>query len=490
MAWSVEAGVPRLSYGFGSDAYVGSVVGSATLRRGIFDWLTVEGHAEAGDGVANGGIGADVKTGNFGVAGAALSASKSDRGAGLQVYVAYETHLFGFNLAASSQRTFASYDDLASSTGRLRAAVTVPLQDFSGFFSYLPAALSTLPAAAPIYATFRPPRAIDRITLGMPLRFDNRADVSVSYIHLLDTFGTNSDILTGTYTRSLPFGASLSATLFRDFGTNRSLGVFAGLSVPLGNSVSASTSFARTRYNSTLATEAVKSPGIDPGSYGWYVRDAEGSTVYRQASASYRSNHGTVQVGASENGSKTGLALELRGSITTMGGGIFLSNWIDDSFAVVDAGAPGIEVLSENRNAGFTNARGLLLVPTLRAYQRNKIAVDPTNLPVDAEIENTHEVVAPADRAGLLVKFRTRSDTASALVTFARIDGSFVPAGSIGHTEHDQEFIVGYDGEAFIGSLEDNNRVSIEMAAGSCTATFPFAPRPGEQIRVGPVSCR
>jgi outer membrane usher protein len=498
MSWSVETGLPRLSYGSGSDVYVGSVVGSATLRRGIFDWLTLESHAEAGDGTANGGAGAVIRTGNFGVAGAALSASESEEGAGLQSYLSYETRLFGMNFSASTQRSYGGYSDLASATARLQAVTAASVQESSGFFGYLAApylpSLLPLPqqgvANASLYASFDPPRAIDRITVGMPLSFDRNANVSLSYIHLLDTLGTRSDIVSATYTRSMPFGASLFATVFGDVGTSKSVGVFAGLNLPLGKLASASTSVSATRQNSTFTTDAVKSLGTDPGSYGWHIRDAEGAVVDREVSGAYRSNYGTIQVGASDNSSSRSAALELRGSITTMGGGVFLSNWVDDGFAVVDVGAPGVEVLSENRPVGVTNGQGMLLVPTLRAYQANKITVDPTNLPVDAEIDSTHDVVAPADRAGVLVKFKTRSDAASALVTFVSGDGHFIPAGSMGHIENGEDFVVGYDGEAYLRNLGSSNRASIEMKGGSCQAAFPFSPQPGEQVRIASVLCR
>jgi outer membrane usher protein len=495
-SWSVETGLPRLSYGSGSeDVYVGSIVGSATLRRGIFDWLTTESHLEGGAGVANGGVGAVIKTGNIGIADAAVSAS-TGQGTGFQSYLSYETHLFGLDFSASTQHTFGSYTDLASATARLQTLATVPAQSLTGFFNYatvppylppLPVPATSTAAAAPLLASFGPPRAIDRFTLGIPLRFDPNANVSVSYIHLLDTLGTRSDIISGTYTRSLPLGASLFTTVFGNLGSGRSAGVFVGLTVPLGRLASASTSVSSTRQASV---DAVKSLGVDPGSYGWHIRDSEGPAIDREASTSYRSNYGTIQVGASENGSTSSVALELRGSITTMGGGVFLSNWIDDGFAVVDVGARGVEVLSENRSVGTTNGQGLLLVPTLRAFQDNKLSVDPANLPVDVEIEDSHEVVKPADRAGVLVKFRTRSETNSALVTFVRDDGGFIPAGSVGHTESGMEFVVGYDGEAFIRNLESNNRVSIEMKERSCRAAFAFLPRRGEQVRIPSILCR
>jgi outer membrane usher protein len=498
MAWSVEAGLPRLSYGSGSDVYVSSPIGSATLRRGIFDWLTLEGHAEAGAGLANGGVGAVLRTGSFGVAGAALSASAGNGNSGFQTYFSYETRLFGLNISASSQHTFGSYEDLASTTARLSISSANPLQGLSGFFNYpsssylaaLPASSLAAAANSSIYTSARPPLAIDRITFSTPLRFDEQSNVSASFIHLLDCSGARSDILTGSFTRSLPFSASVFATIFHDFGASRNTGVFAGLTISIGPSASVSTGVSKGRGGITGSVDAVQSLGPEPGSYGWRVHAAQGATIDRQASTTYRSSYGTIQAGVSETNSNTSAALELRGSITTMDGGIFLSNWIDDGFAVVNVGVPGVVVLHENRPAGVTDSQGMLLLPALRAYQRNKIEVDPVNLPVDAEIESTREVVVPADRAGALVQFSVRSDSSSALVTFVRVDGSFVPAGARGRIDSGGEFVVGYDGQAFIRNLGETNRASIETLAGLCNATFAFAARPGEQVRIAPVACR
>lgn len=493
MAWSVEAGLPRLSYGSSSDVYVNSPIGSATLRRGIFDWMTLEGHAEAGAGLANGGIGAVLRTGSFGVAGAALSGSTGNGNSGFQTYFSYETRLFGLNISASSQHTFGWYEDLASTTARLSISAANPLQGLSGFFNYPSSSyLAALPAGAnsSIYASARPPLAIDRITFSTPLRFDEQSNISASVIHLLDCSGARSDIMTGSFTRSLPFNASVFATIFRDFGTRKNTGVFAGLTIPIGPSASVSTGVSSGRGGIAGSIDAVQSLGPEPGSYGWRVHAAQGVTIDRQASASYRSSYGTVQAGVSETGSNASAALELRGSITTMDGGIFLSNWIDDGFAVVNVGVPGVSVLHENRPAGVTDSQGMLLLPALRAYQRNKIEIDPVNLPVDAEIETTREVAVPADRAGALVQFRVRSDSSSALVTFVRADGSFVPAGARGGIDGGGEFVVGYDGQAFVGNLGETNRASIETPAGLCSATFAFAARPGEQVRIAPVACR
>jgi outer membrane usher protein FimD/PapC len=91
---------------------------------------------------------------------------------------------------------------------------------------------------------------------------------------------------------------------------------------------------------------------------------------------------------------------EIEGAVVTMGNGVFFANRIDDGFAVVDAGVPGSKCFTESL-VGFTDSSGRPH-STLRSYQKNKIAIDTHNLPVDADIATT-DVVAPADRSGVRV---------------------------------------------------------------------------------------
>ncbi|MGO4870148.1 MAG: fimbria/pilus outer membrane usher protein [Roseiarcus sp.] len=470
-SWSLEAGLPRLSYGTVSDAYVESPVGSATLRRGIFDWMTAESHVEGGAGVANGGVGAVVKTGAIGVASAALAVSDYSGSKGLQGSASYQAQLFGLMMNASSQRTFGNYNDLVSATARLQP---------------LPAGV----LAAAMFADALPPKALDTVTISAPLPFDPKSSFSANFIHSRAASGELSEIVSASYSRSLPFNASVFATVFHDCGTNRNAGVFVGLNFPLGASASVSSSYSYGSGGGVAQLNAVKPLGLDPGSYGWSVEDAEGGAPYHAAAVSYRSSYGTVQAGATANNATSSGSLELRGSIATMGGDVFLSNWIDDGFGVVSTGAPGVGVLYENQPVGVTDSKGMLLVPTLRSYERNNIAIDPTNLPAAAEVEGTSQIVAPANHGGMLVNFRVHDDTNAALVIFSKADGGFVPAGTPGKIEGGDEFVVGYDGETFIRNLRGSNVATVELAAGACRVVFAFTPQPGEQVRIGPLTCQ
>jgi outer membrane usher protein len=240
-----------------------------------------------------------------------------------------------------------------------------------------------------------------------------------------------------------------------------------------------------------ITTDASRPLGSETGDYGWRVRDSEGAVPYRSAAGSYRASAATLQAGLEQSqGSVLRGMGQIEGAVATMGGGFFASNRIDDSFAVVDIGTPGIPVFHENRPVGETDSRGQLLVPNLRAYGNNKLSIDPKGLPVNAEVETVEGVVAPSDRSGVLVKFATNTNTQSAVVILVGAGGKPLPVGSHGRLkEGDGDFVVGFDGRAFVKGLKSANVATVTVGGAECQASFDYAASDDNQVVVGPVSC-
>ena len=220
------------------------------------------------------------------------------------------------------------------------------------------------------------------------------------------------------------------------------------------------------------------------------LSDLEGQTTLRQAGAAYRSNYGKVEATALQSQSGFGGAVTAEGSIVAAGGGVFFGNRIDDAFVVVDTGAPGVEVFRENRPVATTNSSGKAVVPSLNAYQSNKISIDPRELPLDASIAETQEVVVPPDRGGIVADFGIRTAVQSAVVILKDSTGKPVQAGLRGKTENGKSFVVGYDGRAYIEGLDPNNNVTVALVDRECHAEFSYAPRQGGQTVIGPVVCQ
>lgn len=482
--YSLEAGLPRLSYGTPSDIYVAKPVGAGSVRYGLFDWLTVAGHFEGGAGLLNGSAGIMARTGSFGVASFAAAASHYAKGTGYQSYLSYETKIFGINISASSQMTFGAYDDLASVTARLHQS-TDPL----GLSSLMDITSSINANATSLFTSARPPKALNRVSIGIPLPID-KASLSATFIQSNDAAGERSSIATATLTFGLPYDIAFFATAFTTLAGEKNTGVLAGLSMRLGDTATGSISASSGRGGSSINVDAVKPLDVKPGSFGWRVRDSEGSAPQRAAAVAYRSSYFRTEAGVSQDRNGSLVTADVEGAIATLGGGVFFANRIDDAFAVIETGVPGVEVFHENRAVAITNSTGRALVPGLRSYQRNKIAIDTSTLPVDADVSITEKIVAPADRSGMLINLAVNTSARPAIVGFTTATGAPLAAGSRGQVEGGESFVVGYDGQAYIKNLSPENKVTVQTLDRECRASFDYAPRPNEQVVISPVICR
>lgn len=489
--FSVEAGMPRLDYGLRSSVYAEDIAGSGSIRYGLSDRITLMAHAEAMRSFAGGSAGAVIGLGSLGLLTAAASASTHSGAAGGQGYAAFETRMGGVTLLASTQRSFASFADLASVASGSAWSLASP----QGISDYV--ASASMAGSAAFRSTL-PPRVLDRLSIGIPVP-SLGGGLSFGLTHIRPVAGTGSRIVNASYTRSFGAGASFYATAFANLGSGNTRGVFAGVSVPLGDKITSSIGASRYGSDWALATEVARQLDPEPGSFGWRLRDTEGTPSSRRRSASlaYRGSSGQIEGSVTQTGGAVTASGQLDGALVAAGGGLFLANRIDDAFAVAKVGAPGVDVLFENRVVARSDARGNALVSGLRSYQANKISIDSRDLPVNANPSSTQEVLAPPDRAGVVVDFGVRSVVTSAVVILRGGDGAPLQPGLRGRLLHDlrgvsndaEDFTIGYEGRAFIHHLGPENTVVVTLPTGECRARFPFAPRNDRQVEIGPVPC-
>ncbi|MET0746695.1 MAG: fimbria/pilus outer membrane usher protein [Rhizobium sp.] len=466
--FSAELGFARQNYGTDSNDYDDRPYGSATLRSGMTNWLTMEGHAEGGADLFNGGVGVVFASRLLGVISLSAAGSYNDAAPGHQLGFSLEKEMWGVHLGARVQRSAGNYQDIASVTASDRNV------DDAGLF----------------YLSSEPPKALDQLSLSLPLIFDN-SNLNFSLTHVETADGEKQRLLGVSYTRPVFNGSTLSLSAIKDLEHNN-LGVYASLTVPFGADRTTTTSVSSQAGDLAIGETVSKSQGQRIGDYGWSVGRQQEDNSVNSASASYRSSVAEIGARVDQRGSIARANVTVDGAFVAAGGGVFASNRIDDAFAIVDAGAPNVAVQYENRPAGTTNGNGKLLVPQLRAYQGNNISIDPTNLPLDAVVNNTRNLVMPADRSGIVVKFDVDVNASAALVAFSGPDGKPVEMGASGQATPDAApFVIGYDGQALVENLVAVNHVTITLRDGStCNSTFKYNPQPGKQVNIPDAICK
>src|SRR5262249_16538232 len=217
-------------YGTRADTYLTRPVARASMRYGMFDWLTLEGHAEGGAGLANVSAGIAARTGSFGVASAAFAASPYASHMGYPSYPAHQTRPFGLSMRSSSQMTFRPANDLAPVTAQLQQEGLTKNPFDVGSFEDVSASVANAINAS-LFTSARPPKALNRVSVGAPLPFA-RANLSGSFVQTIDATGLRANIVAATLSAGWR-DASIFATAFKDLSGVKNTGFLVGGSMPI-----------------------------------------------------------------------------------------------------------------------------------------------------------------------------------------------------------------------------------------------------------------
>ncbi|WP_250463586.1 fimbria/pilus outer membrane usher protein [Caballeronia sp. GAFFF2] len=453
-SYSAEFGFLRDDYTLRSWSYEASPVFSGTAAYGITDWLTLQAHAEGGQGLSNAGTGAIVRAGQFGVFNAAAAGSKLNGATGALFSLGYQYISPAASLTLQTTHATNNYRDIAALDG-------------TSVFQH-----------------------IYQATVSVALMRSQSA--TVSYVDSEDTFSGHARVVTLAYNAQIGSRWSLFASTYRDFLQRGVWGGSIGITIALGGNTSVSTTVAQSGGHTTADVTASR-PADYGGGWGWSVQGGAGAD-YRHAFAgtTYRSKFGDFEATAQRFNGTTALSTDMAGGIAIMDGAILPTRTVTDAFALVSTdGVPNVPVTQENRFVGVTNSKGYLLVPNLTSYQRNQLAIDPLALPPDASIERTKLDIAPQRRSGALAHFGM-SRYQGASVSFVDITGAPLPAGAVATlTSTGEAAIVGYDGVAFFRRLDSDNHVTIHEAKGDCSAGFRLdPPKAGDLPQLGPITCQ
>ena len=445
--WSVELGTVREAYGIESFEYGNAPIASATWRRGMSDTLTLETHAEAGNGEGTAGVGAVWNPVGASVLNASVSGS---RGGGSQYGAGYAWSGRYVNASVDTLRGDASYRDVASNYGS------------------------------------PPPRASDRALISFNVR---ESSFGANFVRLRYA-GQPASRYAGLFVlRNLGHGISLNLSLNQNLDQSSDRSIFLGATVALDQRTTWSASAQQDR-NQTFATVDASRPIDGDGGFGWHVQGRSGSDGGGLAEAGWLGNSGQLTVGASNMGPSSYAYADANGAVVLMGGHAFAARRIDDAFALVSTeGTPDIPVLLENRRTGVTDGNGLLLVSRLNAYQDNRLSIDPLDLPADDRVQRVETIVAPSDRSGVVVRFPVRRvQAASAILVDG--NGTPLPVGSLVAAGDGPPAYVGYDGVVYLDNLHGSTALRVSLPDGRHCDTLLVYPAHARNLpQIGPLSC-
>lgn len=460
--FAVEAGALRRDFGFDNFGY-GPLFAAAGLRRGITNTLTVEGRIEVSGATRMAGLGGAMVVepiGEFSVSGAV---SQGAAGTGTLVRASAQRITPVYTISASYERADAQFRQVGESrfNGGGRSELVV-----AGGLS-----LGSLGSINASYA---------RLRQGVGGEAPSRFDLASAY------YSTN---LRGAY---LSVGVQYTGRLAQDRYTaraersSRSVGLFGSLTVPLGPR----------RHVSVIADQGRAAVTFDqnvPEDTGLGMRALAGvdrGSAWLEGGLAYRTAVGDVRIDAAQRQGRQGVQLNARGGLLRIDGALMATQHIDDGFALVDvASDTPVTVMVENRPKPRKAGEGRRVIVTgLQPYAENHIAVDASDLSIEAGLDAQAQVIAPGWRQAVRVAFGSAGRQGARL---RLVDGhgnpvqtgsTFAWTGGSG--------IVGYDGEIWLDDYAGGGAVlRVSGANGACRVVVPQLAGEDRLTAAVPVAC-
>lgn len=161
-------------------------------------------------------------------------------------------------------------------------------------------------------------------------------------------------------------------------------------------------------------------------------------------SGSYRSPWTSTTSSWGKGKHYSSASVGVSGTAIVHGGGITLSPYNGDTFALVKA--EGAEGASVSGYPGIrVDARGYAIVPNLQPYQMNDINIDPKGAGDGVELDSTRSRTAPLSGAVVKLDYGVKVGL-PLLATLHQADGQPVPFGA--EVRDEQGNTVGYTGQA------------------------------------------
>lgn len=452
--YEFDVGTIRRDYASASDHY-GELVASGTYRRGLSTAITVEAHAEyLQDEVQAAGLTVAAAVGSFGIVNLSAARGGGQGDSGSLVIAGIERQSGRFNWALSTAHASDGYRQIASAQ--------VPSMQF---------------------------RRRDLAQVGGS--FPRFGSLSLAFVRQQYAALDEQRTLSINYSRSLWQRGAVNFTATRsEIASEKAYGAYLTFTVAMGTSASASLSAAGgtgqgAPDNELYASYSKNSPvGLGQGYRLSASTAGNYDTQWRN-----QTRVGDLSLAAARYSGVSGLSADWTGAATLIGGEIRSARRVNGSFALVNmGGVPNVPVYIDNQLVTHTDSKGLAMLHDLRAYEPNRISIQPTEIPLDVTIGARTMVVAPTFRSGVIANFpveRTRSGT----FRLVQGDGSVVPAGAVVRFKS-QTFPVAYDGVTYVTGFDHGMAGDAVWEGKRCIFRLDAPPAGDPLPDMGTVVCR
>jgi outer membrane usher protein len=230
---------------------------------------------------------------------------------------------------------------------------------------------------------------------------------------------------------------------------------------------------------------------VGPG-YGYRVEGEAGAVASRGSGLfQFQTGFGRYEAQVDQVGTTTLGVVRAAGGIVIAGDRVFATRPVEEAYALLRVGVPGVTAYLENQEAGVTDDQGDLLVPSLLARYSNRVSIRAADIPMDYEVGKIEQVVAPMRKGGMVVRFEV-APIRAVLGRLRLDDGGGVPGGGELTVVQDGAELrspTTADGRFFLeGARPGRHAVEVTWRGGTCRATLVIPEKAGVQD-IGELPC-
>jgi outer membrane usher protein len=350
------------------------------------------------------------------------------------------------------------------------------------------------------YATIAAPAFFDRpLTnasgfLSIPIGL---FDVTLQYqhAHFRDAGRNDQASLGGTYQLSdrIALSTVLSQSRFAAQPVNNAL--FFAVNFALGAQTSGTVSLNRAKGVEQETAQLQQSLPLGEG-FGYRAQLQAGARSTQTGDVLYQGPFGLYEAAYDHLATQDTARVNVGGGLVAVGGKVFATRAVTDSFALVRvADLKGVATSLNGQPIGTTDSNGELLIPSMTSYLGSRVGIDDQAIPSDYAIDSTERVVATPLRGAAIIDFPIHRMRALVGTIVIESDGkTVVPAyGDLTVTIGEKPFTspVGAQGEFYLEGLPGGPHPAVvSYGGGECRFTLDAPAIADRIIKLGQVICR
>jgi outer membrane usher protein len=322
-------------------------------------------------------------------------------------------------------------------------------------------------------------------------------DLTLQYTHthFRDAGRSDQASLTGTYQLSDRVGLAATVAQNRVLGQKVDTSLFVALTFSLGELRTGTLSVNHEQGVQQETAQIQQSLPLGPG-WGYRAQLQQGQRSSQIADVQYQGKYGLYEAEYNHLANQDTERLSASGALLTIGGDVFATRAVNDSFALVRvADVKGVDTTLNGQKMGRTDRNGELLIPNMTSYLASRLAINDQQVPPNYIIEGTEEVVATGFRSGAIVDFPVHRQQALVGTIVIEEDGkTTVPAyGDLTVEAAGRQFTspIGVEGEFYLDSVPSGSHpATVTYTEGECRFTLTAPETKESTVKLGRLMCR